>query len=137
MKKLVLKIASFLMAIVVLFSTMSFTVDMHFCGDRLVETTIFQKAKGCGMETEKPSAEDCTIAKKNCCSDVQQIIDGQDEMQFTIDKLPIDQQIFIVSFVYTYKNLFEATEKKDTSFRDYSPPLVIRQIYKLDETYLI
>ncbi len=137
MKKLVLKIASFLMAVVVVFSTMSFTVDMHFCGDRLVETTIFQKAKGCGMEMEKPSAKGCTISKNNCCSDVQQIIDGQDEMQFTIDKLPIDQQIFIVSFVYTYKNLFEATEKKDTSFRDYSPPLVTRQIYQLDETYLI
>jgi hypothetical protein len=116
---------------------MSFTVDMHFCGDRLVETTIFQKAKGCGMEMEKPSAEGCTISKNNCCSDVQQIIDGQDEMQFTIDKLTIDPQIFIVSFVYTYKNLFEATEKKDTSIRDYFPPPVTREIYKLDETYLI
>jgi len=33
------------MAFVVLFSTMSFTVNMHYCGDTLVETAIFHKAK--------------------------------------------------------------------------------------------
>ena len=43
------KIMSLVMAFVVLFSTMSFTVNMHYCGDTLVETAIFQKAKGCGM----------------------------------------------------------------------------------------
>ena len=125
------------MAIVVLFSTMSFTIDMHYCGDSLVETAIFQKAKGCGMEMENPSTEGCSIKVKDCCSDEQLKIDGQDELQLTFDKLTIDQQIFVASFVYTYINLFEGTEEKDNSFRDYIPPPVIRQIYKLDETYLI
>ena len=137
MKKLVLKIASFVMAVVVVFSTMSLTVDMHYCGDSLVETAIFQKAKGCGMEMEKPSNEDCAITKKKCCSDVKQIIDGQDELQFTFDKLPIDQQVFVASFVYTYINLFESLDKRVVSYEEYRPPLVVRQIYKLDETYLI
>ena len=125
------------MAIVVLFSTMSFTIHMHYCGDSLVETAIFQKAKGCGMEMDNPSTEGCSIKVKDCCSDEQLKIDGQDELQLTFDKLTIDQQIFVASFVYTYINLFEGTEEKDTSFRDYIPPPVIRQIYKLDETYLI
>ena len=53
-KQIFHKISSFLMAIVVLFSTMSFTINMHYCGDNLVETVIFHKAKGCGMEMEKP-----------------------------------------------------------------------------------
>ena len=125
------------MAIVVLFSTMSFTIDMHYCGDSLVETAIFKKAKGCGMEMENPSTEGCSVKVKDCCSDEQLKIDGQDELQLTFDKLTTDQQIFIASFVYTYINLFEGTEEKDTSFKDYVPPPVIRQIYKLDETYLI
>ena len=54
------------MAFVVLFSTMSFTMNMHYCGGTLVESAIFQKAKGCGMEMEKPSTEECSITKKNC-----------------------------------------------------------------------
>lgn len=137
MKQIFHKISSFLMAIVVLFSTMSFTIDMHYCGDSLVETAIFHKAKGCGMEMEKPSTDGCSIKVKDCCSDEQLIVDGQDELKITFDKLTFDQQVFVASFVYTYINLFEGLEENVTSYRDYVPPLVIRQIYKLDETYLI
>jgi hypothetical protein len=125
------------MAIVVLFSTMSFTIDMHYCGDTLVETTIFHKAKGCGMEMEKPSSEGCSITKKNCCDDKQLVIDGQDELKLNFDKLTFEQQQFVASFIYTYINLFEGLDKNVSSFDEYKPPLVVRQIFKIDETYLI
>jgi hypothetical protein len=128
---------SLVMAFVVLFSTMSFTVDMHFCGDTLVETALFHKAKGCGMEMEKPSTEGCAITKKNCCNDEQLVVDGQDELQLSVDKISFEQQVFIASFVYTYINLFEGFDNKVSSFERYKPPLVIREIYKIDETYLI
>ena len=54
------------MALVVLFTTMSFTIDMHYCGNTLVEAAIFHKAKGCGMEMQKPSTKSCSITLKNC-----------------------------------------------------------------------
>ena len=34
---------SFLMAFVVLFSTISFTVDMHYCGNSLIDTAVFKQ----------------------------------------------------------------------------------------------
>ena len=125
------------MTFVVLFSTMSFTVNMHYCGDTLVESAIFQKAKGCGMEMEKPSTEDCSITKKNCCDDKQLAIEGQDELQLQVDKITFEQQVFIASLVYTYSNLFEGLDNNVSSFEEYKPPLIIRQLYKIDETYLI
>lgn len=125
------------MAFVVLFSTLSFTINMHYCGDTLVETAIFQKAKGCGMEMEKPSTEGCAITKKNCCNNEQSVVDGQDELQLQVDKISFEQQVFIASFVYTYINLFEGLENNVSSYEEYKPPLVIRQLYKIDETYLI
>ena len=125
------------MAFVVLFSTMSFTVNQHYCGDTLAETAIFHKAEGCGMEMEKPSTEGCDIAKKNCCKDEQLVINGQDELQLQVDKISFEQQIFIASFVYTYINLFEGLDNNVSSYEEYRPPLVIRQLYKIDETYLI
>lgn len=125
------------MAFVVLFSTLSFTVNMHYCGDTLVETTLFNKAKGCGMEMEKPSTEGCSITKKNCCDDKQLVIDGQDELKLNFDKLTFEQQQFVASFIYTYINLFEGLDKNVSSFEEYKPPLVVRQIFKIDETYLI
>ena len=137
MKQVFHKIMSVLMAFVVLFSTMSLTIDMHYCGDTLVETAIFQKAKGCGMEMESPSTEGCSIMKKNCCSDEQILIDGQDELQLSIDKISFEQQIFIASFYYTFINLFEGLEDQITPFEDYSPPLVVKDIHVLDEVYLI
>ena len=125
------------MAFVVLFSTMSFTMNMHYCGGALVETAIFQKAKGCGMEMEKPAIEGCSITKKNCCDDKQLAIEGQDELQLQIDKITFEQQVFIASFVHTYINLFEGLDSNVSSYKEYKPPLVVRQIFKIDETYLI
>ena len=137
MKYVFFKLLSFTMAFVVLFSTMSFTINMHYCGGNLVEAVVFKKAKGCGMEMGNPSTENCSITKKNCCDDKQLSIDGQDELQLIVDKISFEQHVFIASFVYTYLNLFEGYNKDINSFREYKPPLVIRRIYKIDETYLI
>lgn len=137
MKQFLHKISSLLMAFVVLFSTMSFTVNMHYCGDNLVETVIFKKAKGCGMDMQNSFTDSCSLKKKNCCDDKQVVIDGQDELQLSFDTLTLEQEQFITSFVFTYINLFEEYNEALVSYRDYRPPLVVRQIYKLDETYLI
>ena len=125
------------MAFVVMCSTLSFTVDMHYCGGVLVDTAIFQKVKTCGMDMQKPSTEGCSKMKKNCCSDEQKVLDNQDELQLTVDSISFEQQVFIASFVHTYINLFEGLDKDIISYETYEPPLVIRQLFKLDETYLI
>ncbi|MCB0388879.1 MAG: hypothetical protein KDD23_09565 [Winogradskyella sp.] len=125
------------MAFVVLFSTTSLALNMHYCGDTLVETALFNKAKGCGMEMQNPSTEGCSITKKNCCDDKQLVVEGQDELQLQVNKISFDQQVFLASFVYTYILLFDGIENNVSSFEAYKPPLVIRQIFKLDETYLI
>ncbi len=135
MKKNFHKTIAICLAFVVLASTMSFTISMHYCGDTLVETAIFHKANGCGMEMEKPTAKDCAIVKKNCCNDQQLIVEGQDELQ--IHKISFEQEVFIVNFIDTYNNLFESLENNTTTHEVYKPPIVIRQLYKIDETYLI
>ncbi|MEP3838795.1 MAG: hypothetical protein ABJM36_14165 [Algibacter sp.] len=137
MKQVFHKIIALVMAFVVLFSTMSFALNMHYCGDTLVETAMLLKAEGCGMDMEKPSTEGCSITKKNCCNDEQLVVDGQDELQVQVDKISFEHQVIIASFVYTYINLFEGLDNKVFSFEEYKPPLVIKDIFKIDETYLI
>jgi len=137
-KQFIHKVLSVLMALLVLFSTVSFTIDKHYCGSTLVDVAIFHKAKGCGMEMQNSSNKDCSITKKNCCKEEQTVIKGQDELKFsTIEDLNLDQQFFLATFVYTYNNLFEEIKVNVSSYIDYKPPLVIRQIFKIDETYLI
>jgi hypothetical protein len=137
MKQVFHKIMSILMAFVVLFSTLSFTVSMHYCGDTLVETAVFHKAKGCGLEMQKTSSKSCELTKKNCCNDEHIVVDGQDELQLSFGTISLEQHLFITSFVYTYMNLFEGFDENVTSYEEYKPPLFIRQLFKLDETYLI
>ena len=138
MKDFTHKIGAICMAFVVLFSTMSFTIGLHYCGDTLVDVAVFKEARSCGIEMQKSnSTSDCTITKTDCCSDAQIIIDGQDELKISLDKLTFDQQVFITSFVYTYIQGFEGLQENTTSFLEYPPPLIVEQIYKLDESYLI
>ena len=137
MKKVLHKITSFIMALVVMFSTLSFTVDMHYCGSTLVDTALFTKAKSCGMQMQTPSTTDCSVIQKNCCSNKQLIVEGQDELQVTFNNFTFEQQVFVTAFFSTYINLFEGLENHIIPFKEYSPPLVVRDIHKLDEVYLI
>lgn len=125
------------MAFVVFFSTMSFTINMHYCGEILVETTIFSKSEGCEMEMQKPSNKDCSTKKKNCCNEKQISFDGQDELEITFDNLTNDQKMFIVSFVNSFILDEEIAEKEPISLKDYPPPNSVKSIYKFVESYLI
>ena len=127
------------MAIVVLLTTMSFTVDMHYCGDALVDFSFIQDVKTCGMEKAEPakSCSNSMVSKKSCCSDEQLIIEGQDNLKQDFTKLTFEQQTFIAAFTYSYINLFEGTESKEVPFNDYPRPFVKRNVQVLHQTFLI
>lgn len=138
MKEFFKKISSFLMALIVLFSTFSFTISEHYCGDELVNSSLLSKAKPCSMENQNTSSNSCkTIEKKKCCSDEQINIEGQDELNSPLQILSCDQQLFIASFVHSYISLFKESREQLVPFRDYSPPFIVQDIQVLDETYLI
>ncbi|MFV8836784.1 HYC_CC_PP family protein [Salinimicrobium soli] len=131
MKKLIQKTGSLLMALLVLFSTMSFTVDKHFCGSILVDQAVFSKAESCGME----HAGDMT--GENGCKDQKVSVEGQKDLKISFNDLDLHQQVFLASFTYTFVELFEEVPQQAIPFSDYSPPLLVYDIHLLDETFLI
>ena len=138
MKEFFKKIAAFLMAFVVMFSTMSFSYSEHYCGEHLVDIGVFSKAESCGMEMQKPTKNgDCSIQKDNCCNNVLKQFEGQNELQPSANVISFEQQVFITAFIDSYVTLFNNLDNNVSSYEEYSPPLVFEQIYKLDETYLI
>jgi len=138
MKQVIKKIGATFLAIVVLFSTMSFTINQHYCGEVLVDSSIFSKADSCGMEMEKPSpSEDCEVKKKNCCTEVLKIIEGQQDLKTQISKLDFGQQVYVAAFLYSYVTLFEEHSIEFTPFNTYVPPLIIKDIQVLDEVFII
>ena len=89
------------------------------------------------MEDEKPPCK-FHQNRKPCCEDKSSIVEGQDELNMSVvQDLSFEQQVLIASFVYSYTNLFEELENNRIPFKHYSPPLVVKNIQKLDEVYLI
>ncbi|MGB5436356.1 MAG: hypothetical protein WBM98_10745 [Maribacter sp.] len=128
------------MALIVLFSTMSFSLDMHFCGDHLVDFSFFDHVDNCMMKSQmSKSPRECTMMDMDmdCCTDVEVVLQGQDDLKISFDQITFDQQVFIASYVYSYINLFEGFDQHVVPFKDYSPPPLIRDLQILDQTFLI
>ncbi len=73
----------------------------------------------------------------DCCSDVEVVFEGQEDLKISLDQLSFDQQLFVASFVYSYIELFEGFDENVVPFKDYSPPPLIRDVQILDQTFLI
>ena len=126
------------MALLLLASTTSWKVEKHFCMGHLVDLAFFADAEDCGMSMGMLNDDNSTVQQENsCCSDEVIFVDGQDDLKMSFDNLSFEQQLFVTSFTHSYIDLFEGSKENATLFREYSPPLVIKNIYKLDETYLI
>ena len=120
------------MALLVLFSTVSFTVEKHFCGDVLVDISVFVEAEKCAMEAME------TLQKKSCCKDEIDVVEGQDELKFSsFEDLDFEQQQFITAFTYTYLTCFESLPKQIIPHKDYSPPNLVFDRQVLDQVFLI
>ena len=140
MKEKLHKTGAALMALLLLFSTLSFSMDMHYCGDHLVDFSLFDKAESCGMMAvaeEVPT--DCTVIKSgmDCCTDVQILVEGQEDFKVSFDQLTYGQQLFLSSFVSSYISLFEGFETKSPRDWEYAPPPLIQDVLVLYQTFLI
>lgn len=134
MKAKIQKISALLMALIVLGSTLSFTVNQHYCGDILMSQSVFEEPMSCcsAMHNAQDSNTD-----NNCCSAQQIVVQGENCFEITFAQLDFSQQVFIASFFYSYLNLFEGLPEQVVPFQNYSPPLIIQDVQVLNETYLI
>ncbi|WP_282136528.1 HYC_CC_PP family protein [Seonamhaeicola maritimus] len=119
------------LALLVLFSTVSFTIEKHFCGDILVDMSFFTEADKCAMESEE------IALKKSCCKDEIDVVEGQNELILSYYDLDFEQLQFITPYVYSYVNLFEGAPKKIIPHKGYSPPNLVKDICVLDQVFLI
>ncbi|OUS03614.1 hypothetical protein A9Q86_00180 [Flavobacteriales bacterium 33_180_T64] len=124
------------MTMLLLFSTVSFTVEKHFCGDVLIDVAVFSEVQKCTMEAFKNEQE--KITKKSCCKDVLDTLEGQKQLAIkSFDDFDIKQQVFLTSYVFAFNYLIEALPKQIIPHKDYSPPNLIADRQVLDQVFLI
>lgn len=106
--------------------------------DHLVDVSLILPADSCGMDMElTPVSDSESISASSCCSEESIAIEGQKEVKTSSDWQKIQPEFFAAVFTYTYLSLFEEEAAEKTTLRPYVPPLIIKDLPVLYESYLI
>ena len=126
------------MALLVLASTVSWTVGKHYCMGHLMDVSLFSQADDCGMGMDDSTdGINAMMDESSCCEDQLLIFGGQDDLKLSFNDFNIDQQLFLVAFVHSYLNSFKVETVGAVSNEYYPPPILIKDIQLLDEVFLI
>jgi len=124
------------MAVVVLCSTTSFTVDKHYCGKILVDIAINKGAKKCAME-QFLETSGSAITKPSCCTDEHLVFLGQDELKKNID-LDIQLPLAIIPVTAISNNpVFHIESQQYVPLGNHDPPERDVHLHILYESFLI
>lgn len=142
------QIISLIMAFLILFSSVGFSIDLHYCGTDLKSFSFTGKAKNCFelaksgtcskhqmVEATKPL---CETSKKDCCHNKTFYVKGEltsdaPTTSFLISSLLQD---FLLAFVVVFAD--KPTLKQSTlNFLHYKPPLIQKKIPVLVQSFLL
>lgn len=138
MKNIIQKIFSFALALLLLASTTSWRVEKHFCMGHLVDIAFFTEARSCGMDMEMDDDAATEFDElKSCCSQEVIVIDGQDKLKLSFNDINLEHQFFLVALTAHYLDLFPLRANRIVSDTNYPPPLLVKDIYILDQVFLI
>ncbi|MEM7483578.1 MAG: hypothetical protein AAF348_00065 [Bacteroidota bacterium] len=136
MKKVFQHTTCIVLAILVLLSTVSWTVDKHFCMGRVMDIALFINADDCGME-DAMTAMGMEKMENHCCDDESFTLEGQDDLKLSWDDFELDHKLFLVVFSRSYFDLFVPVEELPVPHEKYPPPNLVRNIQVFDQVFLI
>lgn len=131
------KISSIGMSFIVLFSTASFSVDLHYCCDKLIDIGIFEQAETCRVKSQKSGTDNCKDLSESCCHKDKIFKIGHDDLKKSFNDNFINKPINFVETHFTYIKAFLELKGKTNPINDYRPPFLIKNITILHESFLI
>ena len=137
MKNLLHKLFSISMALLLLLSTISWTVEKHLCMGRVMDIALFDHAEDCGMEAGLAMLDDSYQFTKHCCDNEAFTLQGQDTLNLDIYHFDFSQQLYLISCTTFYLGLFQDSTNKNIVFDSYPPPLLAEDLNILHQVFLI
>lgn len=126
-------------------TSMSFTIDRHYCKGELQSVSVFGKAASC-QKADSTKAVYCPIHKKmmkmddgkSCCENKATFVKADNDLvdiDFKIPTTPHLQQ-FVIAYVLAFHTNIN-TETQPTLPFSYQPPNISRDICVLLATFLL
>ena len=128
-------IFSALLALVVLVSATSFTIDKHLCMGRVQSVAILHEAAPCPMEmmTNTPMT-----AMEGCCQDTQTIIEGNELQVKNLKPVALEyQSLWVASLAHVIETFDLESAITYASHPLYKPPLLDQDLPVLIQSFLI
>jgi len=121
------------MSLLLLLSTLTWTVDAHLCMGRTMDVAFFTKADSCGMEAMVVDG-----LENHCCANETVVIVGQDDLQGASFNADLQQQPIFIGNT-TLQTTFKRSEIRSIVRNGYPPPEELRIIDRniLYETFRI
>lgn len=135
-------IASLLLMASVLLSSTGMRFSQHWCGDSLVNTSIFGEAQACShyQASDKPACpmHAQSAAKKKCCDQRETIVDGNDYKYEVQAMERIEVPIALVAIVhYAWDGILPETDLVTAKYHNHSPPLIASDILIRVQSFLL
>jgi hypothetical protein len=128
-------IFSALLALIVLVSATSFTIDKHICMGRVQSVAILHDAAPCAMEMMANSG---MSGMDGCCQDTQTKIEGNDYQVKSLKPVGVEYQSL---WVATQSHVIETFDLESASTYSssplYKPPLIAQDVPVLIQSFLI
>ena len=131
------KISAFILSCIVLFSSMSFAIDEHFCGDQVMDVSYFGNADDCGMEEVDTNSNITILKANNCCKDE---ITHFESSLYSSEK-PISIHNLASQYLFSNTHFNNGFNRIKTLriqyYKDFSPPDIRQDFQVLHQTFLI
>jgi hypothetical protein len=137
MKSVPHRVLASLMALLLLASTTSWTVDKHYCMGHLQDVALFSNAESCGMAMEGSDVLSISENTDSCCNDVVVVINGQNDLKQVTNDIGVDHQSFYTFNTHPFDVLTPLVGQRMATQKHYPPPLLVKNIQLLDQVFLI
>ncbi len=131
------------LALLMLISSVGFSVNMHFCMGELASVSLLGKAQACSLAVSESSchqSEETEINKMDCCQDSSFSVGSQADFStsYTVEA-PQQARTSLVSLPFLTLDYLLPTSSVITDFPylAYKPPLLSQNVTVLVQSFLI
>lgn len=145
------RIFALTMAFLMFISSAGIAIDMHYCGGELKSVSVFGKAKNCHELEDKVPVKACPHHKnmnleksgckedKDCCSNKTEYYQSDQDLFL---QAPIPFQVkefhqFIVAYTSVFLMPQNRINREILPFDHYRPPLILKDISILIQSFLL
>ncbi len=128
------KIFSLFLSLFVLLSSINFNLSAHYCGQKLIDISLFGNAEKCEMQ----QIEECEDSTSSCCGDRQILIESNDYLASKkLSKTQIDSIEVLLGNIYYAIDLLLLIDHWKELVNFYIPPLAERKAPALHQSFLL